>query len=108
MKHISEMMSACKELATLQPLSTDIKVMEKQGNQMNVTRFLSGLPPEYEPVRHRFVVAQCSVLCQRSLLDFRKHPLVVVPSVSDQPLRPFSVMVVILSAVVLLEVVEGV
>jgi hypothetical protein len=49
-EYYNQVIAICKERDMYQPLSTDLKKMEKQHQDVDVVRFLLGLKPEYESV----------------------------------------------------------
>jgi hypothetical protein len=50
-EYYNQVIAICKERDMYQPLSTDLKKMEKQRQDVDVVRFLLSLKPEYESVR---------------------------------------------------------
>jgi hypothetical protein len=50
-EYYNQVVAICKEWDMYQPLSTDLKKMDKQRQDVDVVRFLLGLKPEYESVR---------------------------------------------------------
>lgn len=41
----------CEELNICEPISSDIQIMQRQRERLQVARFLSGLPTTYNPIR---------------------------------------------------------
>ncbi len=49
--YYNQVVVVCKEMNMYQPLSTNLKTMEKQYQDVDVVWFLLGLKPDYESVR---------------------------------------------------------
>lgn len=49
----------CEELNICQPFSTDIQVMHRQCENLNVARFLLGLPKSFDPICHQLPGGGC-------------------------------------------------
>jgi hypothetical protein len=58
-EHHNQVVAIYKERNMYQPLSTGMKTMEKQYQDVDVVRFLLGLKPEYDSVCAQILGGSC-------------------------------------------------
>ncbi|XP_071935889.1 uncharacterized protein [Coffea arabica] len=57
-EYFADLKRVSEELNVVMPLSSDIKVMQRQREQMLVLKFLAGLKPEFEPIKSQILAGE--------------------------------------------------
>ncbi|XP_071915997.1 uncharacterized protein [Coffea arabica] len=57
-EYFADLKRVSEELNAVMPLSSDIKVMQRQREQMLVLKFLAGLKPEFEPIKSQILAGE--------------------------------------------------